>query len=66
MSMSKNSLKCVDNAAIEASLEKEDSKIYAAKRLSKWFAIDLTISIFGVPIIEWHYPPLNERKNYEN
>lgn len=43
--------------AIDASVEKKSSKVYAASRLAKFFSIDLTIKIFGYPLIEWHYPP---------
>lgn len=43
--------------AVDSSTMKKTSKIYAASRLAKFFSIDLTIKIFGYPIIEWHYPP---------
>lgn len=38
----------------------EQSKIEfanEAKGLAKWFAIDLTIKLFGVVIYEYHFPP---------
>ena len=28
-----------------------------AKRLSKWFKIEVSISIFGQTILHWVYPP---------
>lgn len=28
-----------------------------AKRLSKWFKIEVSISIFGQQILHWVYPP---------
>lgn len=31
-----------------------------AKKLSKFFKIELTISIFGKVIVNWVYPPQNE------
>lgn len=43
--------------AVDNSTMKKSSKIYAASKLAKFFSIDLTIKIFGYPIIEWHYPP---------
>lgn len=30
-----------------------------AKRLSKWFKIEVSISIFGHVILHWVYPPQN-------
>ena len=38
--------------------EKETFK-KEAKRLSKWFQIDVTISILGHVLIHWVYPPQN-------
>lgn len=29
-----------------------------ALKLSRFFELDLTIKIFGVTILHWHYPPL--------
>lgn len=47
---------------IDASVLSKDSKIYAAKRLSNFFEIDLTLKIFGVVVFSWHFPP---RSKYE-
>lgn len=41
--------------------ENEKSRVFVASKLAKWFSVDLTISIFGHPIVEWHFPPQNER-----
>ena len=30
-----------------------------AKGLAKWFAVDITIKVFGVTIWEYHFPPKN-------
>lgn len=59
-------MKKFDDSSIPASVKNDVSlalsspkaKTYAASRLAKWFSIDLTIKIFGVTILEWHYPPL--------
>lgn len=39
--------------------EQKEMQINASK-LSKWFKIELTISIFGKTIIHWIYPPQND------
>lgn len=31
-----------------------------AKKIAKWFKIELTISIFGNVIVHWVYPPQKE------
>lgn len=36
-------------------------KTKVAKGFASWISIDLTIKIFGVTILEWHYPPLSDR-----
>ena len=46
-----------DEARIEESLVTKSSKLFAAKRLSKWFEIDVTIKMFGVTVFSWHFPP---------
>ena len=43
----------------------KENVIGKAKRLSRWFEIDLTISIFGVQILHWHYPPQENEPNVE-
>lgn len=32
-------------------------KVSEAKGLAKWFAVDVTIRLFGVVIWEYHFPP---------
>lgn len=32
----------------------------SVRSLRKWFSIDITIKLFGVTIVHWHYPPENE------
>lgn len=49
-----------DAERLSASLSSKESKIYAATKLAKWFSIHLTIKIFGVTVIDWKYPPLND------
>ena len=36
------------------------SRINIAKSLSKYFAIDLVIKVFGVTICEYHFPPKSD------
>lgn len=38
-------------------MEKQDEQIKTAKGLAKWFAVDITIRLFGVIIWEYHFPP---------
>lgn len=41
--------------------DKEQQELQTlAKKLSKFFKIELTISIFGKVIVNWVYPPQNE------
>lgn len=35
-------------------------EVKAAKRLSKWFKVELTISMFGHVLLHWVYPPQKE------
>ena len=46
-----------DVEKIEASLASKASKIFAVRKLLRWFEIDLTIKILGVQVFHWHYPP---------
>lgn len=46
-----------DAEKIEASLVSKASKIFAVRKLLRWFEIDLTIKILGVQVFHWHYPP---------
>lgn len=43
--------------------ENEQKKVVnEAKGIADWFEVDFTISIFGHPIISWHYPPRRSRE----
>lgn len=46
-----------------ALLEKKETKVFAAKKLAKFIELDFKLSIFGITLLEWHYPPMEERKN---
>ena len=41
--------------------EPNRSSVQRVSKLAKWFEIDLSIKLFGVEIVAWHFPPLNER-----
>lgn len=47
-----------DAERISASLKSKESKIFALRKLSKWFEMDISIKIFGVEIFHWHFPPI--------
>ena len=40
---------------------KELKAVNEAKGLAKWLKIELRVSIFGVTIIEWTYPPQSSK-----
>ena len=40
--------------------QEQKEMVIEAGKLSKWFKIELTISIFGKVIIHWVYPPQND------
>ena len=43
----------------------ENQKLEAvstAKRLADLLSVDFSISIFGVTIVSWHFPPKTEKK----
>lgn len=46
-----------DEERINASFQCNQSKIYAAKKLSRWFSIFLRIQIFGQTIFEREWSP---------
>lgn len=46
-----------DDELIDALEKTAESKTFAAKRLAKWFSVDVTIKIFGHVIWEYHFPP---------
>lgn len=35
------------------------------KQSASWFEIDLTISIFGVKVLHFHFPPVDDPKSNE-
>lgn len=35
----------------------QKTKITSAKRLAEWLSIDISVKIFGVEIIAYHFPP---------
>lgn len=37
-----------------------------ARSMAKWFSIDLSIKLFGIEIISWHYPPIEQRKEVKS
>ena len=41
--------------------KKELKAVNEAKGLAKWLKIELKISIFGVTVIEWVYPPQSSK-----
>lgn len=45
---------------IDALNQSKQSKIFAARMLSKWFEIDISIKIFGVTVFSWHFPPVEK------
>lgn len=44
---------------IEASVASKESKLYAARKLSSFFEVDVTIKMFGHIVWSWHFPPSN-------
>lgn len=53
----KKSIPMNDDELIDALEKTAESKTFAAKRLAKWFSVDVTIKIFGHIIWEYHFPP---------
>ena len=45
---------------IDASVASKQSKVYAAKRLSRFFELDIVIKILGVVIFSRHFPPVEK------
>lgn len=33
-----------------------------SRKIAEWLTIDLEIKIFGITVLSYHYPPINERK----
>ena len=48
-----------DKERIDASVASKESKLYASKKLARFFEIDLTLKIFGQVVFSWHFPPSN-------
>lgn len=38
-------------------------KVAAARGLSKWFKLEITLSMFGKVIFHWVYPPQSDSSN---
>lgn len=53
---------------ISAELQKDESRIYAARKLSRWFSIYFRIQMFGQTIIEKEWPSglFDEEKEVSN
>ena len=47
-----------DALKIDASVASKESKVYAARKLSQFFELDISIKILGVEIFSWHFPPV--------
>lgn len=48
---------------VSRELTKKDlRKVNTARGLAKWLSIDITISIFGVVVFQWHFPPQDSEK----
>ena len=45
------------NDRIRQSADSNESRIYAAKKLSKFFEVDITLKVFGQVILSLHFPP---------
>lgn len=60
----KSMLQCSEqkhlNIKTMKTLKEQQEMTVNAKRLAKWFKIEVTISIFGKVIIHWVYPPQND------
>lgn len=46
-----------DAEKIDSIVASKESKFYAAKRLSKFFEIEVNLKIFGNLVWSWHFPP---------
>lgn len=49
-----NDANCIANNA-----ESNESKIYASKKLARFFEVEVTLKIFGQVIWHWVFPPQN-------
>lgn len=55
-----------DKERVEQAIQKDSSRVYAARKLSKWFNVYFRIQIFGETIFEGNIPPtLFEQKGGE-
>lgn len=48
-----------DAEKIEASAESVASKVYASKKLAKFFELEVNLRIFGQLVWSWKFPPKN-------
>lgn len=48
-----------DSERIAVSAESVESKVYAGKRLARFFELEISIRIFGQEIWHWIFPPKN-------
>lgn len=46
-----------DAERIESSAESQESKIYASRKLARFFEVEITLRIFGQVIWHWVFPP---------
>lgn len=46
-----------DANRIDSNAESTDSKIYASKKLARFFEVEVTLKIFGQVIWHWVFPP---------
>ena len=46
-----------DKELIDALEKVPANRVFAAKRLAKWFQVDVIIRMFGHVIFEYHFPP---------
>lgn len=44
--------------AINVIAQTKESRIFAARRLARWFEISITIKMFGKVLFQWTYPPV--------
>lgn len=50
-----------ENERINAAIQCDQSRIYAAKKLSKWFSFYFRIQILGQTIFEREWPPYDQK-----
>lgn len=45
-----------EKESINAALQKDDCRVYAARKLSRWFSVYFRIQMFGQTIVEKEWP----------